>query len=372
MLRTEAAEVTANIRLRCLVPLGLTAVFAACGLSEADQEDIDRWLTCVECTEGERERVSRIASAQFGLKEDATITRLTEAMQAPRFEQALNMRSRFADSYAKLPAPRVSSFAYVTRFEENYRALHQKRAALALGDIGSPPARGAIIAALASPTPYRGDVRELMGEIVSATNPAAAAQAITAVTPVNFALRTLAEADPAPTVVVTDLAGNPVAGEAIQFSTTRDASVQRTTAESNSSGLASVGTWTVGSTAGEDTLYASGSWGGVLAMVAFVASVTNAAQMVILQGNGQTAPSLAALPVRPAVEITDASGATVDLVTVTFTITAGGGSLTGASGTSGLDGIVRVGSWTLGLGANEMIATAAGLPPVTFVATGIP
>lgn len=76
----------------------------------------------------------------------------------------------------------------------------------------------------------------------------------------------------------------------------------------------------------------------------------------------------------PSVRITSASGAGVGGVSVTFAVTAGGGSATGTSVTSGADGVATVGGWTLGttVGANTMTATAAGLQdsPITFIATG--
>ena len=59
---------------------------------------------------------------------------------------------------------------------------------------------------------------------------------------------------------------------------------------------------------------------------------------------------------------------------VTFAVTSGGGSITGASQTTASNGIASVGSWTLGsaVATNTLTATAAGLSgsPVTFTASG--
>jgi adhesin/invasin len=61
-------------------------------------------------------------------------------------------------------------------------------------------------------------------------------------------------------------------------------------------------------------------------------------------------------------------------LTVTFVITGGGGSLTGASAATDAQGIARVGGWTLGgsPGTNTLEARAAGVAgsPVVFTATG--
>ena len=52
----------------------------------------------------------------------------------------------------------------------------------------------------------------------------------------------------------------------------------------------------------------------------------------------------------------DSSGNPVSGLTVTFTVTSGGGSITGGTDVTGDDGIAEVGSWTLGStpGANTL------------------
>ncbi|HXI21774.1 MAG TPA: leishmanolysin-related zinc metalloendopeptidase [Gemmatimonadales bacterium] len=81
------------------------------------------------------------------------------------------------------------------------------------------------------------------------------------------------------------------------------------------------------------------------------------------------------VPLRPSVKITDANGAPVSGVTVTFTVTAGGGSITGASQTSNSSGIATVGSWTVSgtAGFNALQASSSGLAgsPVNFDAVGV-
>jgi hypothetical protein len=60
-------------------------------------------------------------------------------------------------------------------------------------------------------------------------------------------------------------------------------------------------------------------------------------------------------------------------VAVTFTVSAGGGTVAGGSATTNSAGIAGVISWVLGAtpGMNTLTASAAGLPPVTFTATGL-
>ena len=74
----------------------------------------------------------------------------------------------------------------------------------------------------------------------------------------------------------------------------------------------------------------------------------------------------------PSVLVSDQDGAPMAGARVTFAVTAGGGSVTGANATTNTDGIATVGSWTLGpsSGTNTLTATAGNLPAVTFTANG--
>ncbi len=74
----------------------------------------------------------------------------------------------------------------------------------------------------------------------------------------------------------------------------------------------------------------------------------------------------------PSVLVSDASGNPLAGAPVTFTVTSGGGTVTGGSATSGASGFATVGSWTLGTdaGANTLSATTGSLPEITFTACG--
>ena len=97
--------------------------------------------------------------------------------------------------------------------------------------------------------------------------------------------------------------------------------------------------------------------------------------MTIDDGDGQTAVAGTEVATAPSVLVTDDSGNPVSGLTVTFAVTSGGGSVTGATASTGDDGIATVESWTLGadVGANTLTATCAGVSgsPVTFTATGV-
>lgn len=74
---------------------------------------------------------------------------------------------------------------------------------------------------------------------------------------------------------------------------------------------------------------------------------------------------------RPSVIVLDQNGEPLEDVTVTFTVTGGGGSVTGATQTTDEDGVATVGGWTLGpvAGTNTLTASAGAATPITFTAT---
>lgn len=76
----------------------------------------------------------------------------------------------------------------------------------------------------------------------------------------------------------------------------------------------------------------------------------------------------------PSVLVRDQNGEALAGVTVDFTITAGGGQLTGAHPVTDTLGIAAVDAWHLGAtpGINTVTATVGALAPVTFTATAAP
>jgi adhesin/invasin len=102
------------------------------------------------------------------------------------------------------------------------------------------------------------------------------------------------------------------------------------------------------------------------------------ASMEAMAGNEQTATVATAVATRPAVVVRDQDGNALGGIPVTFKVTGGGGSLTGANPVTDTDGLASVGGWTLGrnVGANILEATLSGLDvsgsPVVFSATALP
>src|SRR5437660_854424 len=189
----------------------------------------------------------------------------------------------------------------------------------------------------------------------------------------------------APAAEVTDQYGNPIAGVQVTFTpATGGGSATGLSQTSNASGVATVGSWTLGTAAGTNTLAAATpSLTLVGSPVTFTAAGTTgtAAQLVLLSGNNQTASPGSTLPTKPVVRVIDANGNGVPGVAVTFTVTSGGGSIDGVgsvttlttNGSSGLAVGAAAVNWTLGsvARANTLQATAVGLSgsPLVFTAT---
>jgi Bacterial Ig-like domain (group 1) len=176
----------------------------------------------------------------------------------------------------------------------------------------------------------------------------------------------------APSVRVTDVQGNPVAGVTVTFAVTGGGgSITSPTPVTDASGIAAVGGWTLGPAVGLHTLTATVTGITPIQFVALATSPGGATAMVANAGNGQTVLAKTNVPVAPAVLVTDTAGAPVAGVTVTFAVATGGGSVSGGAAVSDGSGIATVGSWTLGSpGLNTLTASLAGVPDVVFSATG--
>jgi len=179
-----------------------------------------------------------------------------------------------------------------------------------------------------------------------------------------------------PSVVVTDAFNNPVVGVSVTFSVfSGGGSVAGGPVLTDASGIATAGTWTLGATPGPNTLRAavSGLSGSPVSFDA-TGSVGPAAAILLNGGDGQSATVGTAVSTDPSVLVTDAFSNPVQGVSVTFSVTLGGGSVSGGNATTNASGIATVSSWTLGAtpGSNTLQATASGLfgSPVSFSATG--
>lgn len=164
----------------------------------------------------------------------------------------------------------------------------------------------------------------------------------------------------------------PISGQTMTFALSGQiGTLGRLSAVTDTAGRASAGPWTLATTAGSNTLTAT--VGVVQGPGIFVTGTAGAPATVgAVAGNAQTATVNTAVATAPRVRVNDASGNPVPGAAVTFAVTSGGGSITGATATTDAAGLATVGSWTLGTtaGANSLTATVGALPPATFTATG--
>jgi len=179
----------------------------------------------------------------------------------------------------------------------------------------------------------------------------------------------------APAVRVTARDGTPVAGIAITFViVSGGGSVSGASTTTNASGVATVGGWTLGNTVGEQRLAARSPG---LPEVSFSAIAAPAAGTGVLErsagSDGQSATISSAVAVVPAVRVRDASGAPLAGVSVSFAVTAGGGSVQNSSAVSDTTGLASAGRWNLGSapGTHTLQASASGFAPATFSATAL-
>lgn len=174
----------------------------------------------------------------------------------------------------------------------------------------------------------------------------------------------------APSVRVRDAGGNPAAGATITFLVTAGGgSAMGETAVTDAAGIAAVGSWTLGTAAGANTLQATAA--GVATAVSFSATGVAGAPAVAVAdaGDGQSARAGTTLPGQLVVLVTDAHGNPVADVPVTWT--AAQGAISGASGATDAAGRARA-SWTLandGAVAHAASATPGALAAVPFGAT---
>ncbi len=184
-----------------------------------------------------------------------------------------------------------------------------------------------------------------------------------------------------PEVLVTDSAGTPLPEIPVSFATERDAAVTGAEATTDTLGRAAVGSWTLGTTAGEYWIEASVEGDRIEnnpARVVANALPGPAAEIVIAEGDDQRSETKLPVPVNPRVQVRDSYGNGVPGATVSFE--AGGGSVvTPRARDTDSGGFAAVDWWELGptVDATYRLAAAAreeddAVGPVTFTATATP
>ncbi len=162
--------------------------------------------------------------------------------------------------------------------------------------------------------------------------------------------------------------GTPVGKIPISFSVVAGGgSVEPATVISDENGEGKA-KWTLGPTGVNQSLSASAP--GVDPITVSATGVPPS-DLIVAQGNNQSAKVSTALPVQIVVRVTGGSGVPIPNTTISMAITGGGGSVSPQSAMTNALGEVSV-RWTLGpsMGVQTATVTAGGLGPISIIATG--
>ena len=179
-----------------------------------------------------------------------------------------------------------------------------------------------------------------------AVEPESARTTIERLTTATFSGTVAAEVSPAPSVIIRDRDGHPLAGIAVSFEVTGGKLVNQSL-RTDAGGIASAGRWTLGTKAGDQLLTVRS------AGVSPVSFTVNAlpgpvAGMTPLAGNHQFGLAGSALPQPLRVSLADAFSNPVAGVPVVFTVVSGDGTIAGETAPTNAAGIATSGVWTLG------------------------
>ena len=153
-----------------------------------------------------------------------------------------------------------------------------------------------------------------------------------------------------PQVRVTGTTGDPLAGVTVSFEVAEGGgSLESATAATDSNGIASPGAWTMGDP-GPQVLRATVTGLEPVVFGAFALGIP--AEIAVVAGAGQEAQVGSAVPVNPAVLVTDSAGTPLPGIAVSF-VTERDATLTGAEATTDTLGRAAVASWILGTTAGE-------------------
>ncbi len=177
----------------------------------------------------------------------------------------------------------------------------------------------------------------------------------------------------APSVRITDAKGKGIRNVLVRWKVTSGGGkVVNDSVRTTASGEASSGGWTLGTTSGEQTLQASADG---ITPVTFTATAAPGplAKFTRVSPDVQSAEVNTAVATPPSVRTEDQYGNPVPNVSVVFSVTLGGGTLTGNQPTSNAQGVASVAAWRLGTAAGQQIVTAStsGIENIVFGATAL-
>ena len=298
-------------------------------------------------------------------RRDRAVKLLANALEGPRPDRMRNIRLQAAQTYQRLvlssaPLP-MTREQYVAHFVANYEADYESHAALALGKIATPEAalalRQALALAASRPTWYRPDALNAIGMAIGLARGARVQQLSTTLGPA--AIVHVGEAVPGG-ALVTDSAGNPLAGVPITFavSSGRLAGAHQTTTSIGDAKFL----WTLGVRPGADTLWTIVP-GRPAAAIRVNALPRPGPFISVLAGDGQRGRMGDTLSIFPTVQLTDGAGGPLAGHAIHFQVV---GAATNRTVVTNAFGIASWRSWVVRPGVNRLQAMAAGATPVVF------
>ena len=176
---------------------------------------------------------------------------------------------------------------------------------------------------------------------------------------------------PMPLKVLVSAASGPLANQAVGFTVeSGGGTLSAASATTDASGVATLESWTLGPAPGANTVRASA---GTKSVVLTATAVTGpATEFLVSGGDGQSATATQRTSVAPAVRVTDGHFG-IAVVTVTFAVAEGGGSVTPSTAVTDSTGTATT-VWRMGpdAGPNRITASTAGFADVTLTATAVP
>ena len=174
---------------------------------------------------------------------------------------------------------------------------------------------------------------------------------------------------PAPIVRLKAPDGSLAAGIEIRFSVRGGGKIEIVSQRTDTAGLASPGTWTLGPTALPQTVTASSA---EVPDVVFTAATEAGppAKIVATNGDEQVGPAGAALPRPLQVKVTDQYGNPVRGAAVNFSVLYGDGTIEGGAASTDALGVAGSGPWRLNTPGAHLVRVEAGSRRLIFQAFG--
>lgn len=175
-----------------------------------------------------------------------------------------------------------------------------------------------------------------------------------------------------PSVKAVDSFGNPVPGIFVFFSTyIGGGSITGAQQTTNSLGIATVGSWKLGTKTGTQAIRVDDSRTGANVVFQAIAQPATATQLVVIDGDAQTGRANQRLCTSPIISVRDQFGNGIGQVPIVFTPGAGSGTVTNGSAVSTAGtGYASVGAWTLSANPTQtLVVTSSSVPGVSLTLT---